>query len=149
MSEIQSLHKCVTNFGAPFQIAGLLHTIGRSRTRSHISIMRVDSRELPLSAMIPLCQLLPCRLGPPRPTLPFNLYVKGCLDCITSYKIEQCQCNGNIQRHPSKHAISSKCAYISSDICTLSSFSHFSHSIFMAMYIIRIIIALYSDINLN
>ena len=42
--------------------------------------MRVDSRELPLSA-IPLCQLLPCHLGPPRPTLSFNLYVKGCLDC--------------------------------------------------------------------
>ena len=30
--------------------------------------MRVDSRELPLSA-IPLCQLLPCHFGPPRPTL--------------------------------------------------------------------------------
>ena len=29
--------------------------------------MRVDSRELPLSA-IPLCQLLPCHFGPPRPT---------------------------------------------------------------------------------
>ena len=34
----------------------------------HISIMRVDSWELPLSA-IPLCQLLPCHLGPPRPML--------------------------------------------------------------------------------
>ena len=44
------------------------------------SIMRVDSRELPLSA-IPLCQLLPCHFGPPRPTLSINLYVKGCLDC--------------------------------------------------------------------
>ena len=42
--------------------------------------MRVDNRELPLSA-IPLCQLLPCHLGPPRPTLSINLYVKGCLDC--------------------------------------------------------------------
>ena len=42
--------------------------------------MRVDSRELPLSA-IPLCQLLPCHFGPPRPTLSINLYVKGCLDC--------------------------------------------------------------------
>ena len=44
--------------------------------------MRVDSRELPLSA-IPLCQLLSCHLGPPRPTLSINLYVKGCLDCTT------------------------------------------------------------------
>ena len=42
--------------------------------------MRVDSRELPLSAL-PLCQLLSCHLGPPRPTLSINLYVKGCLDC--------------------------------------------------------------------
>ena len=42
--------------------------------------MRVDSRELPLSA-IPLCQLLPCHLGPPRPMLSINLYVKGCFDC--------------------------------------------------------------------
>ena len=42
--------------------------------------MRVDSRELPLST-IPLCQLLPCHFGPPRPTLSINLYVKGCLDC--------------------------------------------------------------------
>ena len=40
--------------------------------------MRVDGRELPLSA-IPLCQLFPCHLGPPRPTLSINLYVKGCL----------------------------------------------------------------------
>ena len=43
--------------------------------------MRVDSQELPLSA-IPLCQLLPCHLGPPRPTLSLSRYVKGCLDCI-------------------------------------------------------------------
>ena len=42
--------------------------------------MRVDSRELPLSA-IPLCQQLLCYLGPPRPTLSISLYVKGCLDC--------------------------------------------------------------------
>ena len=42
--------------------------------------MRVDSRELPLSAT-PLCQLLPCHFRPPRPTLSINLYVKGCLDC--------------------------------------------------------------------
>ena len=40
-------------------------------------IMTVDSRELPLI----LCQLLPCHLRPPRPTLTNNLYVKGCLDC--------------------------------------------------------------------
>ena len=43
-------------------------------------IMRVNRQELPLSA-IPLCQLLPCHLGPPRLTLSINLYVKGCLDC--------------------------------------------------------------------
>ena len=42
--------------------------------------MRVDSQELPLSA-IPLCQLFPYHFGPPRPTLSINLYVKGCLDC--------------------------------------------------------------------
>ena len=54
---------------------------GRSHTRSpHISIVRVDSQELPLSAIL-LSQLLPCHLGPPRPTLSLNLYVKGCLDC--------------------------------------------------------------------
>ena len=54
---------------------------GRSHTRSPgMSIMRVDNRELPLSA-IPLCQLFPCHLGPPRPTLSINLYMKGCLDC--------------------------------------------------------------------
>ena len=44
--------------------------------------MRVDSQELPLSA-IPLYQLLPCHFGPPRPTLSINLYVKGCIDCTT------------------------------------------------------------------
>ena len=43
-----------------------------------MSIMSVDGRELPLSA-IPLCQLFPCHLGLPRPTLSINLYVKGCL----------------------------------------------------------------------
>ena len=42
--------------------------------------MRVDSRELPLST-VPLCQLLPCHLGPPRLMLSINLYVKDCLDC--------------------------------------------------------------------
>ena len=30
---------------------------------------------------IPLCLLLPCHLGLPRPMLSLNLYVKGCLDC--------------------------------------------------------------------
>ena len=66
---------------APFQIAGLLHAWQISHQISTgMSIMRVDSRELPLSA-IPLCQLLPCHVGPPRPTLSLNLYVKGCLDC--------------------------------------------------------------------
>ena len=40
--------------------------------------MRVDSQELPLSA-IPLCQLLPCHLGPLWPPLSINQYVKGCL----------------------------------------------------------------------
>ena len=39
--------------------------------------MRVDGQELPLSA-VPLCQLFPCHLGPPRPMLSINLYVKGC-----------------------------------------------------------------------
>ena len=39
-----------------------------------------EGRELPLSA-IPLCQLLPCHLGPLRLTLSINLYVKGCLNC--------------------------------------------------------------------
>ena len=56
-------------------------THGRSHTRSPgVSTMRVDSWELPLSAT-PLCQLLPSHLGPPRPTLSINLYIKGCLDC--------------------------------------------------------------------
>ena len=36
--------------------------------------MRVDGRKLPLSA-IPLCQLFPCHLGSPRPTLSINLAV--------------------------------------------------------------------------
>ena len=54
-------------------------THGRSHTRSlGMSVMRVDGRELPLSS-IPLCQLFPCHLGPPRPTLSINLYVKGFL----------------------------------------------------------------------
>ena len=66
---------------APFQLAGLLHAWQLTRSPG-TSIMRVDSRELPLSA-IPLCQLLPCHFGPPRPTLSINLYVKGCLDCTT------------------------------------------------------------------
>ena len=49
---------------------------GRSHTRSPgMSVMRVDSQELPLSTM-PVCHL-----GLPRPTLSINLYVKGCLDC--------------------------------------------------------------------
>ena len=70
----------IHNSGPPSrQLACCTH--GRSHTRSPgISIMRVDSWELPLSA-IPLCQLLPSHLGPPRPTLSINLYVKGCLDC--------------------------------------------------------------------
>ena len=46
-----------------------------------MSIMRIDGRELPLSA-IPLCQLLPCHLGPPRPTLSISLCFKGCLNYI-------------------------------------------------------------------
>ena len=63
-----------------------------------MSIMRVDSQELPLSA-IPLCQLFPCHLGPPRPTVSITLYVKGCLDCtigakcgsvqVVKYKVKQ------------------------------------------------------------
>ena len=42
--------------------------------------MRVDSPRLPLSA-IPLCQQLPCHLGPLKPKLSINLYVTCCLDC--------------------------------------------------------------------
>ena len=70
----------IHNSGPPSrQLACCTH--GRSHTRSPgVSIMRVNSWELPLSA-IPLCQLLPCHLGPSRPTLSINLYVKGCLDC--------------------------------------------------------------------
>ena len=70
----------IHNSGPPSrQLACCTH--GRSHTRSPgVSIMRVDSWELPLSA-ISLCQLLPSHLGPPRPTLSINLYVKGCLDC--------------------------------------------------------------------
>ena len=65
---------------APFQVAaGLLHAWQISHQLSRY-IMRVDSRKLLLSA-IPLCQLLQCYLGPPRPRLCINLYVKGCLDC--------------------------------------------------------------------
>ena len=67
---------------APFQIASLLQAWQISHQISRSSIMRVDSRELPLSA-IPLCQLLPCHFGSPRPTLSINLYVKDCLDCTT------------------------------------------------------------------
>ena len=58
-------------------------THGRSHTRSPgVSVVRVDSRELPLSA-IPFCQLLPCHLEPSRPMRSLNLYMKGCLYCIT------------------------------------------------------------------
>ena len=66
----------IHNSGPPSrQLACSMH--GRSHTRSpSVSIMRVDSWELPLSS-IPLCQLLPSHLGPPRPTLSINLYVKG------------------------------------------------------------------------
>ena len=66
---------------APFYVTGLLHAHGRSHTRSPgVSVMRFDSQELQLSA-IPVCQLLPCHLGSPRPMLSINLYVTGCLDC--------------------------------------------------------------------
>ena len=43
--------------------------------------MRVDSWELPLSA-IPLCQLLPSHLGPPRPMLSINLMSKAVLTAL-------------------------------------------------------------------
>ena len=63
---------------APFQVAGLQHAKQISHTRSPgISFMRVNGREFPLSAIL-FCQLLPCHLGPPRPTLSINLYVKAC-----------------------------------------------------------------------
>ena len=53
-----------------------IHISGPS-SRSHprspgVSIKRVDSQKLPLS-VIPLCQLLPCRLGLPRPMLSINV----------------------------------------------------------------------------
>ena len=67
---------------APFQIAGFLHAWQISHQISRYVYQRVDSRELPLSA-VPLCQLLPCHFGPPRPKLSISLYVKGCLDCTT------------------------------------------------------------------
>ena len=64
---------------APFQTAGLLHAW---QILHHISryVHHEGCRELPLSA-IPLYQLFPCHLGPPRHTLSISLYVKGCLDC--------------------------------------------------------------------
>ena len=65
---------------APFQIAVLLHAWQISHQISRYAYHEVDSQELPLCA-IPLCQLLPCHLWPPKPTLSLNLYVKGCLDC--------------------------------------------------------------------
>ena len=54
---------------APFQVAG------RS---PGMSIMRGDSRELPLSVM-PLCQPLPCHLGPSWPTFSINIMSKAVL----------------------------------------------------------------------
>ena len=67
---------------------------GRSHTSSPgVSIMRVDSRELSLST-IPLCQLLPCHLGPPRSTLSINLYVPGCLDCTIG--VSTCSYQGSL-----------------------------------------------------
>ena len=49
-----------------------------------MSIIRVDSPELPLS-VIPLCHLLLCHLGPPRPMLSINLYGKGSLCTIGAF----------------------------------------------------------------
>ena len=68
----------IHNSGPAFrQLACCTH--GRSHTRSPgVSIMRVDSWELPLSA-IPLCQLLPSHLGPPRPTLSITCMSKAVL----------------------------------------------------------------------
>ena len=57
-------------------------THGRSHFRSSgVSVMRVDSWELPLSA-IPLCQLLPSHLGPPRPMLSNNCMSKDVLTAL-------------------------------------------------------------------
>ena len=69
-------------------------THGRPPTRSPgVSIMKDDSRELPLSA-IPLCQLPLSHLGPPRPMLSINLYVKGCLDCtVGAFQVSIPQCS--------------------------------------------------------
>ena len=63
---------------APFQATGLLHAWQISHQISSVSIMRVYSWELPLSA-IPLCQLLPSHLGPPRPMLPLTCMSKAVL----------------------------------------------------------------------
>ena len=84
------------------QVVVLLVTIGasssssssdfllRCRYRGHIHNSGPPSGQLACSTHgrshtrspgVPLCQLLPSHLGPPRPTLSINLYVKGCLDC--------------------------------------------------------------------
>ena len=61
---------------------GHIHNSGSPSRQLHAwqishQISRCLYHELPLSA-IPLCQLLPSHLGPPRPTL----YIKGWLDCL-------------------------------------------------------------------
>ena len=56
---------------------------GRCHTRSPgIFVMRVDSQELPLSA-IPLCQLLPCHLGPLKPKLSILTALLECYICTS------------------------------------------------------------------
>ena len=69
-----------TKLGMCIDIVEIWFGIASGQIASFFDTMRVDSRELPLSA-IPLCQLSPCHLGPPRSTLSLNLYVKSCLDC--------------------------------------------------------------------
>ena len=65
---------------APFQATGLLHAWQISHQISRY--LCHEGRRLRASTLcVPLCQLLPSHLGPPRPTLSINLYVKGCLDC--------------------------------------------------------------------
>ena len=60
---------------APLQVAGLLHAWQISH-----QISRYVYHEGRQPRDSTLCQLLPCHLGPPRPTLFISLCVEGCLD---------------------------------------------------------------------
>ena len=80
-----------------------------------MSIMRVNSRELTFSA-IPLCQLLLCHVGPPRPMLSINLYVKGCLDCTIGAFHMSIQIKPSLLQIPS-HASSSLDLVVTMSCC--------------------------------